>query len=65
MIVTRLPKNIPCIALLMILVELNLETLAAVFRQEINVPLIFQPMSNEKIELGVTAIGDRVRLHDV
>ena len=66
MIVTRLPKNIPCIALLMILVELNLEMLAAVFRQEINVPLIFQPMSNEKIEqLGVTAIGDRVRLREL
>ena len=43
--------------------ELNLETLAAVFRREIFVPSIVQSMSNEKIErLDVTAIGDRVRL---
>ena len=32
-----------------ILTELNLETLAAVFRQEIIVPSIVQSMSNEKI----------------
>ena len=38
-----------------ILMELNLETLAAVFQGEIIVP----SMSNEKIErLGVTTIGD-------
>ena len=43
--------------------ELNLETLAAVFRREIIVPSIVHSMSNEKIErLGVTAVGDRVRL---
>ena len=66
MIVTRLPKNIPCIALLMILMQLNLETLAAVFRRETIVPSIVQPMSNEKLEqLGVTAIGDRVRLREI
>ena len=36
---------------------------AAVFRREIIVPSIVQSMSNEKIErLGVTAIGDPVRL---
>ena len=41
--------------------ELNLETLTAVFRQEIIVPSIVQSMSNEKIEgLDATAIGDRV-----
>ena len=45
-----------------ILMELNLETLARVFRREIIVPSIVQSMSNEKIELlGVTAIVDRVR----
>ena len=33
-----------------ILTELNLETLAAVFRQEIIIPLIVQLMNNEKIE---------------
>ena len=45
-----------------ILMELNLETLAAVFRREIIVRSIVQSMSNKKIEqLGVTAIGDRVR----
>ena len=44
-----------------ILMELNLETLAAAFQGEIIVPSIVQSMSNEKIErLGVTAIGDRV-----
>ena len=49
-----------------ILTELNLETLAAVFQGEIIVPSIVQSMSNEKIErLGVTAIGDRVRLHEL
>ena len=51
-----------------ILTELNLETqLAAAFQGEIIVPLIFQLMtSNEKIErLGVTAIGDRVRLREL
>ena len=42
-----------------ILTKLNLETLAAVFRREVSVPLIVQSMNNEKIELlGVTAIGD-------
>ena len=46
-----------------IFTELNLETLAAVFRREIIVPSIVQSMSNEKIErLDVTATGDRVRL---
>ena len=49
-----------------IFTELNLETLAAVFRQEIIVPSIVQSMSNEKIErLDVTAIGDRVRLREL
>ena len=44
-----------------IFTELNLETLAAVFRREIMVPSIVQSMSNEKIErVDVTAIGDRV-----
>ena len=44
-----------------IFTELNLETLSAVFRREIIVPLIVQSTSNEKIErLDVTAIGDRV-----
>ena len=46
--------------------ELNLETLAAVFRREIIVPSIVQSMSNEKIErLDVTAIRDRVRWHEL
>ena len=46
-----------------IFTELNLETLAAVFRREINIPSIVQTMSNEKIErLDVTATGDQVRL---
>ena len=50
-----------------ILTELNLETLAAAFQGEIIVPLIVQSMmSNEKIErLGVTVIGDRVRLREL
>ena len=72
MIVTRLPKNIPYFALLKgekmddILTELNLETLAAVFRRERIVPSIVQSMSDEEIEgLGVTAIGDRVRLREL
>ena len=70
MIVTRLPKNIPCIALLSakndIFTELNLATLAAVFREEIIVPSIVQSMSNEKIErLDVTAIGDRIQLREL
>ena len=43
--------------------EQNLQMLAAVFRREIIVPSIVQSMSNEKVErLGVSAIGDRVRL---
>ena len=46
--------------------ELNLATLAAVFQQEMIVPLIVQSMSNEKIErLDVTVIGDRVRLREL
>ena len=46
--------------------ELNLETLAAVFHGEIIVPSIVQSISNEKIErLGVTAIGDRARLREL
>ena len=50
-----------------IFTELNLATLAAVFQQEIIiVPSIVQSMSNEKIErLDITAIGDRVRLHEL
>ena len=49
-----------------ILTEPNLATLAAVFPQEILVPSIVRSMSNEKIEhTGVTAIGDRVRLHEL
>ena len=49
-----------------ILTKLNLETLAAVFRQERIVPTIVQSMSDEEIErLGVTAIGDRVRLREL
>ena len=42
------------------LMELNLETLAAIFRREIIVPSIVQSMNNEKItRLRVTAIGNR------
>ena len=49
-----------------ILTELNLETLAAVFRREIIIPSVVQSMNNEKVEwLGVTAIGDRVRLREL
>ena len=49
-----------------ILTELNLEMLAAVFQGEIIVPSIVQSMIIEKIErLGVTAIGDRVRLREL
>ena len=49
-----------------IFMEQNLETLAAVFQQEIIVPSKVQSMSNEKIErLGVTAIEDRVRLSEL
>ena len=49
-----------------ILTELNLEMLAAVFRGEIIVPSIVQSTSNEKIvQLGVTAMGDRVRLREL
>ena len=41
--------------------ELNLETLAAVFRREIIVPSIVQSMNNEKIErLDVTATGPEI-----
>ena len=48
-----------------IFTELNLETLAAVFRRDIIVPSTVQSMSNGKIErLDVTAIGDRVRLRE-
>ena len=43
-----------------IFTELNLETLAAVFRREIIVASIVQSMSNEKIgRLDVTATGDQ------
>ena len=49
-----------------IFTELNLETLAAVFRREIIVPSIVQSMSNEKIErLDVTATRDRVWLREL
>ena len=50
-----------------ILTELNLEMLAAVFRRGIIiVPSIVHSMNNEKVErLGVTAIGDRVRLREL
>ena len=49
-----------------IFTELNLEMLAAVFPGAIIVPSIVQSMSNEKIErLDVTAIGDRVQLHEL
>ena len=47
-----------------IFTELNLETLAVVFRREIIVPSIVQSMSNEKIN-DVTATGDRVRLREL
>ena len=48
-----------------IFTEINLETLAAVFRREIIVPSRVQSMSNEKIErFDVTATGDRVRLRE-
>ena len=72
MIVTRLPKkhSVYCFVerekMDEILTELNLETLAAVFQGEIIVPSIVQSMSNEKIKrLGVTVIGDRVRLREL
>ena len=72
MIVTRLQKKhsvycfVECEKMDEILTELNLETLAAVFQGEIIVPSIVQSMSNEKIKrLGVTAIGDRVRLREL
>ena len=49
-----------------IFTELNLETLAAVFRRETIIPSIVQSMINEIIErLDVTATGDRVRLREV
>ena len=49
-----------------ILMELNLEMLAAVFRRERIVPSIVQSISKEKMErLGVTTIGDRVRLREL
>ena len=71
MIVTRLPPKYPVYCFVEhekmnhIFTELNLETLAAVFRREIIVPSIVQSMSNEKIErLDVTAIEDRVRLRE-
>ena len=42
-----------------IFTELNLETLAVVFRREIIIPSIVQSINNEKIErLDVTATGD-------
>ena len=56
MIITRFPKkhSVYCFVererMDDILTELNLETLAAVFRQEIIIPLIVQLMNNEKIE---------------
>ena len=69
MIVTRLPPKNPVYCFVEhekmnhIFTQLNLETLAAVFRRQIIVPSIVQSMSNEKIErLDVTAIEDRVRL---
>ena len=71
MIVTRLPKTFRVLLVERdkmddIFTELNLETLAAVFRREIIVPSIVQTMSNEKIErLDVTATGDRVRLREL
>ena len=49
-----------------IFTELNLETLAAVFRRETIVPSIVQSMINEIIErLDETATGDRVRLREL
>lgn len=43
--------------------ELNLETLVTNFRRERIVPVTIMSMNDEQIErLGVTAIGDRVRL---
>lgn len=49
-----------------ILTKLNLEALVAVFRRERIVPSIVQSMSDEELErLGVTAIGDRVRLREL
>ena len=69
MIVTRLPKEYCFVErdkMDDIFTELNLETLASVFRQEIIVPSIVQSMSNEKIKrLDVTATGDRVRLREL
>ena len=71
MIVTRLPKHSEyCFVerdkMDDIFTELNLETLAAVFRREIIVPSIVQSTSNEKIErLDVTATGDQVRLREL
>ena len=48
------------------LTQLNFETLATVFQREKTVPSIVQSMSKEEIErLGVTAIGDRVRLREL
>ena len=69
MIVTRLPKECCFVErdkMDDIFTELNLETLASVFRREIIVPSIVQSMSNEKIKrLDVTATGDRVRLREL
>ena len=72
MIITRFPKkhSVYCFVererMDDILTELNLETLATVFRREIIVPLIVQSMSNENVErLGVATIGDRVRLREL
>ena len=49
-----------------ILTEQSLQMLSAVFGREVIVPSIVQSMSNEKIErLGVTAIGDQVRLREL
>ena len=63
-IVTRLPKNIPCIASLS--AKKWMTSWRTLKRQEIIIPSIVQPMSNEKIEpLGVPAIGDWVRLHEL
>ena len=46
-----------------ILKELSLETLVTNFRRERIVPVTITSMNDEQIErLGVTAIGDRVRL---
>ena len=72
MIITRLPpkNSVYCFVehekINHIFTQLNLETLAAVFRREIIVPSIVQSMSDEKIEpLGVTVIGDQVRLREL